>query len=68
MATYTIPVQEKIGIIESKIACCKGMKETIEYDLTVEEDVQIRAELEQNLSDYISIIRALETFKETVVE
>ena len=44
------------------------MKETIEHDLTIEEDVQIRAELEQNLTDYISIISALENFKETMVE
>ena len=68
MATYTIPAQEKIEIIESKLMCCRGMKETIEYDLTVEEDTQVRAELEQNLVDYISIISALENFKETVVE
>jgi hypothetical protein len=68
MATYTIPVQEKIGIVESKIACCVGMKETIEYDLTVETDAQIKAELEQNLADCISIISALENFKKTVVE
>lgn len=68
MEKYTIPIQEKIGIIESKITCCIGMKETIEHDLTIEEDSQIRAELEQNLSDYISIISALENFKETMVE
>jgi hypothetical protein len=68
MEKYTIPIQEKIEMIESKITCCTGMKETIEYDLTVEEDTQIRAELEQNLVDYTSIISALENFKETVVE
>jgi hypothetical protein len=68
MANYTIPIEEKIGIIESKLMCCRGMKETIEYDLTIEEDSQTRAELEQNLADYISIINALENFKETMVE
>jgi hypothetical protein len=68
MATYTIPVQEKIAIVISKLTCCRGMKETIEYDLTVEEDAQIRDELERNLSDCISIINALENFKETMVE
>ena len=68
MEKYNLSAQEKIGMIESKITCCVGMKETIEYDLTVEEDTQIRAELEQNLVDCISIIRALEDFKETVVE
>jgi hypothetical protein len=68
MARYTIPVQEKIGIVESKLMCCRGMKETIEHDLTIEEDSQIRAELEQGLADYISIINALENFKETMVE
>jgi hypothetical protein len=68
MATYTIPVQEKIAIVASKLTCCRGMKETIEYDLTVEEDAQTRAELEQNLADCVSIISALENFKETVVE
>jgi hypothetical protein len=68
MEKYNLSAQEKIGMIESKIACCVGMKETIKYDLTVEEDAQIRAELEQNLTDCISIISALENFKETVVE
>lgn len=68
MEKYTIPIQEKIGIIESKLACCRGMKETIEHDLTVEEDEQIRGQLEQHLVDYISIISALENFKETMVE
>ena len=68
MEKYNLSAQEKIGMIESKITCCVGMKETIEYDLTVEEDTQIRAELEQNLVDCISIISALENFKETVVE
>jgi len=68
MEKYNLSAQEKIGMIESKITCCTGMKETIEYDLTVEEDTQIRAELEQNLVDCISIISALENFKETVVE
>ena len=44
------------------------MKETIEHDLTIETEAQIRAELEQNLADCISIISALENFKKTVVE
>ena len=68
MEKYTIPIQEKIGIIESKITCCRGMKETIEHDLTVEESSEIKGELEQNLADCISIIDALESFKETMVE
>jgi DNA-binding SARP family transcriptional activator len=68
MEKYNMSAQEKNGMIESKITCCRGMKETIEYDLSVEDDTQIRAELEQNLLDCISIISALENFKETVVE
>jgi hypothetical protein len=68
MEKYTIPIQEKVGIIESKITCCRGMKETIEHDLNVEESSEIRGELEQHLADYISIIDALENYKETMVE
>jgi hypothetical protein len=45
-----------------------GMKETIEYDLAQEEDIQIRIQLEEHLVNYKNIIIALENFKETVVE
>jgi hypothetical protein len=68
MKEYVISKQEKIDIIQSKLSCMIGMKETIEYDLAQEEDIQIRIQLEEHLVNYKNIIIALENFKETVVE
>jgi hypothetical protein len=45
-----------------------GMKETVERDLTQEEDSQIRIQLEGHLVDCKNIVIALENFKETMVE
>jgi hypothetical protein len=68
MKEYTISLEEKISIIESKLSCIIGMKETVEYDLTQEEDSDIRIELEGHLVDCKNIIIALENFRETMVE
>ena len=68
MKEYDILLQEKIDIIQSKLTCAIGMKETIELDLQQEQDDAIRAQLEENLIEYQNIIIALENFKETVVE
>jgi hypothetical protein len=68
MKEYTISEQEKIDIIESKLSCMISMKETVEYDLAEEEDIQIRIQLEEHLVDCKNIIIALENFKETIVE
>jgi len=61
-------LQEKIDIIQSKLACSIGMKETIQFDLQQEQDDATRAQLEENLIEYQNIIIALENFKETMVE
>jgi hypothetical protein len=61
-------LQEKIDIIQSKLTCAMGMKETIEFDLQQEQDDATRAQLEENLIEYQNIIIALENFKETMVE
>lgn len=61
-------LQEKIDIIQSKLACATGMKETIQFDLQQEQDDATRAQLEENLIEYQNIIIALENFKETMVE
>jgi len=68
MKEYVISKQEKIGIIESKLSCMIGMKETVEHDLAQEEDIQIRIQLEEHLVNCKNIIIALENFKETMVE
>lgn len=68
MKEYDILLQEKIDIIQSKLTCAIGMKETIEFDLQQEQDDATRAQLEENLIEYQNIIIALENFKETVVE
>ena len=68
MKEGAISVQEKISIIESKLSCIIGMKETVAHDLTQEEDSQIRIQLEGHLVDCKNIIIALENFKETMVE
>ena len=68
MKERTVSAQEKISIIENKISCMIGMKETVERDLTQEEDSQIRIQLEGHLVDCKNIVIALENFKETMVE
>jgi hypothetical protein len=68
MKEYVILKQEKIDIIESKLSCMIGMKETVEHDQAQEEDIQIRIQLEEHLVNCKNIIIALENFKETMVE
>jgi hypothetical protein len=68
MKKYDLLLQEKIDIIESKLSCARGMKETIQFDLQEEQDDATRAQLEENLIEFENMIVALENFKETMVE
>lgn len=65
MKDSTLSLQEKLDMIESKLSCAIGMKETIEYDLEEELDEETRVQLEQALVEYKNIINALRAFKET---
>jgi len=65
MKDSTLSLQEKLDMIESKLSCAIGMKETIEYDLEEELDEETRVQLEQGLVEYKNIINALQAFKET---
>ena len=65
MKDSTLSLQEKLDMIESKLSCAIGMKETIEYDLEEELDEETRVQLERALVEYKNIINALRAFKET---
>ena len=68
MKDSTLSLQEKLDMVESKLSCAIGMKETIEYDLEEELDEETRVQLEQGLVEYKSIINALRAFKIDMLE
>ena len=68
MKDSTLSLQEKLDMIESKLSCAIGMKETIEYDLEEELDEETRVQLEQALVEYKNIINALRAFKIDMLE
>lgn len=65
MKDNNLSLQEKLDMVESKLVCAVGMKETIEYDLEQEQDEKTRVQLEQHLVEYKNIINSLKAFKET---
>jgi len=63
--TKEMTEEEKTLLIESKIRTCVVMQETLEGYLLEETDPDTIKQYQDGIQEYISIINALEVFKET---